>query len=261
MKFKADFNGQITGIRFYKSGGNLGTHTGSLWAATGGSPLATATFTNETASGWQTATFSSPGERHRGHHVRRVVLRAAGPLLGRRAAVWRRRSTTARSTRSRTRRRPTASMPTVRRARSRTAPTGARTTGSTCSTRSRPGAVATPTAEAAGPTAAKVTWTAPASGGPVESYRITPYAGTTALTAPVTAARTATSKVVTGLTTGTAYRFTVQAVNANGAGAASAQSNAVTPAAAVAPDPPTGVVGQAGVVVGAGELDGTCARR
>ena len=104
-----------------------------------------------------------------------------------------------------------------------------------------PGAVATPTAEAAGPTSAKVTWTAPASGGPVESYRITPYAGTTALT-PVTADGTATSKVVTGLTTGTAYRFTVQAVNANGAGAASAQSNAVTPAAAVAPDPPTGVV-------------------
>ena len=124
-----------------------------------------------------------------------------------------------------------------------------------------PGAVATPTAEAAGPTAAKVTWTAPASGGPVEPRtRSRPYAGTTAL-APVTADGTATSKVVTGLTSGTAYRFTVQAVNANGSGAASAQSNAVTPTAAVAPDPPTGVVGEARLVVGAGELDGAGARR
>ena len=46
---------------------------------------------------------------------------------------------------------------------------------------------------------------------------------------------------MTGLTSGTTYRFTVQAINANGAGPASAQSNAVTPTVAVAPTAPTGV--------------------
>ncbi|POH68340.1 hypothetical protein C3B59_06520 [Cryobacterium zongtaii] len=52
-------NGTIDGIRFYKSTANTGTHTGSLWSSTG-TRLATATFTNETASGWQTATFATP---------------------------------------------------------------------------------------------------------------------------------------------------------------------------------------------------------
>src|SRR4029077_4234092 len=36
-----------------------GTHIGNLWDATG-ALLATATFTNETASGWQQVTFESP---------------------------------------------------------------------------------------------------------------------------------------------------------------------------------------------------------
>ncbi|MFD6176668.1 MULTISPECIES: DUF4082 domain-containing protein [unclassified Isoptericola] len=54
-----DDDGYVTGVRFYKGAGNGGTHTGSLWSE-GGTRLATATFTNETASGWQTATFSSP---------------------------------------------------------------------------------------------------------------------------------------------------------------------------------------------------------
>ena len=44
-----------------------------------------------------------------------------------------------------------------------------------------------------------------------------------------------TTKKVTGLTTGTTYTFTVQAINANGSGPASAQSNAVTPTTAVVP--------------------------
>ncbi len=59
MKFKADYNGTITGIRFYKATANTGTHIGSLWT-TDGTRLATATFTNETASGWQTVKFASP---------------------------------------------------------------------------------------------------------------------------------------------------------------------------------------------------------
>ena len=52
-------DGQVTGVRFFKGAGNGGTHTGSLWSATG-TLLATVTFTAETASGWQTATFDSP---------------------------------------------------------------------------------------------------------------------------------------------------------------------------------------------------------
>ena len=51
-------DGAITGIRFYKGSGNSGTHTGSLWNASG-TRLATATFSGETASGWQEVRFSS----------------------------------------------------------------------------------------------------------------------------------------------------------------------------------------------------------
>ncbi len=59
MKFTASVNGAITGIRFYKPASASGEHTGSLWSSTG-TLLATVTFTNESISGWQTATFSSP---------------------------------------------------------------------------------------------------------------------------------------------------------------------------------------------------------
>ena len=33
VKFTADYNGTITGIRFYKAAANTGTHIGSLWTA------------------------------------------------------------------------------------------------------------------------------------------------------------------------------------------------------------------------------------
>jgi hypothetical protein len=59
VRFRATVSGYITGIRFYKGAGNTGTHTGSLWT-NNGQLLATATFTNETESGWQTVTFSQP---------------------------------------------------------------------------------------------------------------------------------------------------------------------------------------------------------
>ena len=63
VKFRANVAGQITGIRFYKLPGNspppATPHTGSLWTSTG-TLLATATFSGETASGWQQVTFSTP---------------------------------------------------------------------------------------------------------------------------------------------------------------------------------------------------------
>ncbi|TBC53182.1 DUF4082 domain-containing protein, partial (plasmid) [Rhizobium ruizarguesonis] len=59
VKFQSSVAGTVSGIRFYKSSLDTGTHSGSLWSSTG-TRLATLTFTNETASGWQSATFSSP---------------------------------------------------------------------------------------------------------------------------------------------------------------------------------------------------------
>ena len=59
VKFRSDVAGTITGIRFYKAATNTGTHVGNLWSSTG-TKLATATFTNETASGWQQVNFSTP---------------------------------------------------------------------------------------------------------------------------------------------------------------------------------------------------------
>jgi hypothetical protein len=58
-KFRADTGGFITAVRFYKGSANTGTHTGSLWTATG-TLLGTVTFTGETASGWQQANFTTP---------------------------------------------------------------------------------------------------------------------------------------------------------------------------------------------------------
>jgi Domain of unknown function (DUF4082) len=59
LRFQSTQSGKIYGVRFYKGTGNTGTHTGSLWTAAG-ALLATATFTNETATGWQTVSFASP---------------------------------------------------------------------------------------------------------------------------------------------------------------------------------------------------------
>jgi hypothetical protein len=59
LKFQASSSGKITGVRFYKESDNTGTHTGSLWSASG-TLLATGTFSSESASGWQELDFSSP---------------------------------------------------------------------------------------------------------------------------------------------------------------------------------------------------------
>jgi hypothetical protein len=59
MKFTSSTDGYITGVRFYKNSGNTGTHTGQLYSSTG-TLLAQATFTNETASGWQEQAFPNP---------------------------------------------------------------------------------------------------------------------------------------------------------------------------------------------------------
>jgi PKD repeat protein len=59
VKFRSDVSGYVRGIRFYKHALNTGTHVGNLWAIDG-TRLATATFSNETASGWQEVSFAQP---------------------------------------------------------------------------------------------------------------------------------------------------------------------------------------------------------
>lgn len=58
VRFSSQVDGYVTGVRFYKGPGNLGTHTGTLWSTTG-ARLASGTFTGETASGWQTLQFAT----------------------------------------------------------------------------------------------------------------------------------------------------------------------------------------------------------
>jgi len=59
LKFSSSIAGSVTGIRFYKGPSNTGAHVGHLWTSTG-TLLASVTFTNETASGWQQANFTTP---------------------------------------------------------------------------------------------------------------------------------------------------------------------------------------------------------
>jgi glucose/arabinose dehydrogenase len=59
VRFKSDVAGYVSGIRFYKGTGNTGTHVGHLWSASG-TQLAAATFTGESATGWQQVSFPSP---------------------------------------------------------------------------------------------------------------------------------------------------------------------------------------------------------
>ena len=108
----------------------------------------------------------------------------------------------------------------------------------------------------AGDTQATVVWTPPASdgGAPVVAYRIqqSTDSGATWTTVVATTASTATSRVVTGLVNGTAYRFRVAAINSVDVGAYSAASNSVTPTAGVpgAPTSVTAVAGNAEAIVG-----------
>jgi len=51
-RFTVDTDGLVNRFRFWKAAGESGTHTARLWT-TSGTLLASATFSNETSSGWQ----------------------------------------------------------------------------------------------------------------------------------------------------------------------------------------------------------------
>jgi hypothetical protein len=100
----------------------------------------------------------------------------------------------------------------------------------------------------AGNSAATVTWSAPTDNGTaaVTGYRVTTYAGG-AVVKTDTLVGQATTAAIGGLTNGTAYTFTVAAINAVGRSAESPASAPVTPVTPITvPGAPTGVAATAG---------------
>jgi hypothetical protein len=61
VKLSVNTPGSVTAIRFYKSSADTGEHQARLWTEDG-TLLAAATFTDESADGWQQATFEAPVE-------------------------------------------------------------------------------------------------------------------------------------------------------------------------------------------------------
>ncbi len=233
VKFTADSNGTILGIRFYKAAANTGTHVGNLWTA-GGQQLATGTFTNESASGWQTLVFTSP-----------VSITAGTTYI---ASYFDPQGHYSATSGGLTASYDNAPLHAISNGTSANGVYSYTTTNSfptstfnannywvdvlysPSSTNSAPGAPSNVSANAGFGTAT-INWTAPWNGGsPITSYTITPYIGSTAQTATtINGSPPVTDATLTNLTNGTAYTFTVTATNANGTSAPSTASAPVTP--------------------------------
>jgi putative nucleotidyltransferase with HDIG domain len=112
--------------------------------------------------------------------------------------------------------------------------TGAGGPGTTTTTAKPPPSATAPGAPTgvtavAGEAEVNVSWSAPGDGGsPITSYTVTPYVRGAAQPSHVFS-NTATTELLTGLTNGVTYTFTVRATNAVGPSAQSSASNAVTP--------------------------------
>ena len=129
MKFRSDEDGYITALRFYKQANNTGTHVGHLWSGTG-QLLAAATFTGETASGWQQVTSRTRCRSPRTPPTSPPTTRARGATGSARASstrAWTARRCTPRATVARRQRR----LPLRRQRASRTRASTRPTTGST----------------------------------------------------------------------------------------------------------------------------------
>ena len=251
VKFQSQSYGQITGMRFYKSTANTGTHIGTLWTA-GGQQLAQATFSSETASGWQSVSFAQPVTILPNTTYVAAYLAPNGHESGDDGYFY-----------------PAPSPWQVGGADYTSPPLSAVNNNASVNglySYSSTSTFPTSTFSAANywvdpvfvPVAAPgqvtnvkgtsgfgsvtLSWSAPAAGGAPTQYTVTPYIGSVAQT-PVTVTGTppGTTTTITGLQQGTPYTFTVQASNPNGNGAVSAASSAITPSGAMAPAPPTGV--------------------
>ena len=245
VKFTPTQSGAITGIRFYKAATNTGTHIASLWTA-GGQLLESATFTNETASGWQAVTFPASvavtaGTTYvagyyapNGHYSANVGgltnSITNGPLTAPGSANV------------------SGGNGVFLYAGSSTFPTNSFNDNSydvdvlfALPSAASPPSAPTGVSATAADSSAVLSWTAPYdNGGPITSYKITPFVGSTAQTPTVTGSNQ-TNATVTGLSNGTTYTFTVQAINSAGTSVASAPSGSVTPAPGTAPGAPIGV--------------------
>ncbi|HEV3093145.1 MAG TPA: N,N-dimethylformamidase beta subunit family domain-containing protein, partial [Solirubrobacteraceae bacterium] len=249
VKFSSEVAGSITGIRFYKASTNTGTHTGSLWSASG-TLLASATFSGESTSGWQQVSFSSPVAitpnttyvagylAPKGHYSDNPsAFASAGAVNPPLSALANTASVNGVYAYSATSTFPTSTF---------------KATNYWVDVDFIPVAVpgqVTNVSATAGSGAATVSWSAPTEGGPVSTYTVTPYIGTTAQTPTIlNGTPPATGVTVKGLTSGTTYTFKVQASNSNGSGPISAASNPVTPTSSTIPGQVTGVSATAGPV-------------
>ena len=249
MKFTSEAAGTITGVRIYKAAANTGTHIGSLWTASG-TLLAQATFTSETASGWQQVKFANPvsitaGTTYiagyfapNGHYSGDSDYFFTPPPIGGNTLNSPPLHAVAASDTSENGLYSYASTPTF--------PTSVYNDSNywvdpVYMPPEAPGQV-TGVKATAGAGSAAVSWTAPSTGGPVSTYTVTPYIGATAQTATtVTGSPAETATTVLGLASGTEYTFKVQASNATGTGPVSAASNGVTPSGGTGPSAPSAV--------------------
>jgi Domain of unknown function (DUF4082)/Fibronectin type III domain/Bacterial Ig domain len=254
VKFRSDIAGKVSGVRFYKSTANTGTHVGSLWSSNG-TLLAEANFSGESSSGWQQVTFSKPVDVQANTTYVAAYLAPKGHYS---ATEWAMNHPPALGS-------DNLDSPPLHAIPDAVSPNGLYqySSSSTFPTNSfraenywvdvlfapaalpQPPGQVTNVSATAGLGQATVNWTAPTTGGAPTGYRITPYIGAAAQT-PVTVSASESSKTITGLKGGTTYTFTVAALNEAGAGPESAASNAVTPTSPTTPGAPTGVSATAG---------------
>jgi hypothetical protein len=244
VKFQVDTFGYVTGIRFYKSTGNTGTHVGNLWTANG-QLLATATFANETASGWQQVNFSQPVALNKnttyiasyfapkGHYAADSAYFYATPMLGTNPTITNVDSAPLHALRDN----GNVDNGVLLHTASSAFPTSTNNATNyyvdpvfTPQTFTNPPGQVGNVSATAGYASATVTWSAPTTGDPATAYTITPYIGSTAQTPTTVPGNPApTTASISGLTNGTTYTFTVTPSNPAGSGPESASSNAVTP--------------------------------
>ena len=269
VKFQVDTFGVVTGIRFYKASTNTGTHVGNLWTANG-QLLASATFTGESASGWQQVNFAQPVSLNKnttyiasyfapnGHYSQNLSYFYATPPLGPAPTITDVDSPPLHALRN--------SNGVVNGVYSFSSTSIFPTSSSNASNywvdpvfttqtfTTPPGQVGNIKATA-GYASASLTWSAPTTGDPATAYKITPYIGSTAQSpTTVTGNPAPTSALVSGLTNGATYTFTVTASNPAGTGPESAPSNAVTPNTNI-----VGSVWQNGTPTGAADASDTTA--